>query len=112
MLLWPLHCGRQAGEDGIDVAAGLQPEDRAAVVEQVELGIAAAAHKLLLAVDVGPGVVEVLADELVVDRKERAADILHEGEVGIPATLFIGRMLPVEESAADTARLVAVGEEK
>ena len=38
--------GRYAHQDGLDVAAGLQSEQRAAVVEQVELDIAAALGQL------------------------------------------------------------------
>ena len=41
--------GGMRGQDGVDVAAGLQAEDGAAVVEQVELDVAAAADQLLLA---------------------------------------------------------------
>ena len=51
----PLHQRRQRGEDGLDVAAGPQAEHRAAVVEQVELDIAAAANELLVAVGLAPG---------------------------------------------------------
>src|SRR3546814_5331372 len=40
---------RQAHEDRLDVAAGLQAEPGAAVVEQVELGVAAEAEELVAA---------------------------------------------------------------
>ena len=46
----PFHFRRHARQDGGDIAAGVQAEDGAPVVEQVELDIAAAAHELLLAV--------------------------------------------------------------
>ncbi len=46
--LRPFHLGRQAHQDGLDVAAGLQAEQCSPVVDQVELNIAAAAHQLLL----------------------------------------------------------------
>ena len=39
---FPLRQRRQAHQDGVDVAAGLEPEKGAAVVEQVELDVAAA----------------------------------------------------------------------
>ena len=45
----PLHHRRHRGQDRLDIAAGAQAEDRAAVVEQVEFDIAAAADQLLLA---------------------------------------------------------------
>ena len=54
----------------VDVAAGLEPEGRAAVVEQVELDIAAAAHELLVALGVGPGRLEIAAHECGVDVEE------------------------------------------
>jgi hypothetical protein len=41
--LWPSHFGRQRHEDRLDIAAGLEAEEGAAVVEQVEFDIAAAA---------------------------------------------------------------------
>src|SRR5262245_24791088 len=50
----PLHHRRQRREDRVDIAAGAQPEDGAAVVEQVELHVAAAAHELLLALGLAP----------------------------------------------------------
>jgi hypothetical protein len=52
----PLHHRRHRRQDRVDVAAGLQAEDRAAVVEQVELDIAAAPHQLLVAVGSPPAV--------------------------------------------------------
>ena len=60
----------------VDVAAGLQPENRAAVVEQVELDVAAAADELLLAVGLGPRRREIAAHELGIDVEEGAADVL------------------------------------
>src|SRR5262245_32520910 len=53
--LWPLHHRRQRREDRFDIAAGAQPEDGAAVVEQVELDVTAAPHQLLLSLGLAPG---------------------------------------------------------
>src|SRR3546814_12900911 len=75
---------RQADEGRLDVAAGLQAELGAAVVEQVELGVAAAADKLVAALLLGPGRLHVPAHQLRVDLQEGAADVLGEGEVGQP----------------------------
>ena len=47
--LAPGRLGRQAHQDRVDVAAGAQAEQGAAVVDQVELGIAAAPFELLAA---------------------------------------------------------------
>ena len=53
--LRPLHLGRHRRQDRLDIAAGLQAEGGAAVVEQVELDIAPSADQLLLAIGRGPG---------------------------------------------------------
>src|SRR5215831_17882369 len=53
--LWPCRFGRQRHQDRLDIAAGLQAEHRAAVVEQVELDVAAAADELVTALLGGPG---------------------------------------------------------
>src|SRR5690606_4924671 len=108
----PLHLGWHAGQDRLDIAARLQPEHGAAVVEQVEFDVAAAADELFLAVRLRPVLVEVPTHEVLVHDEEGAADILHEGEVGVPAALLGRAFQPVEEDAADAARLVAVRQEE
>src|SRR5262249_32202289 len=87
-------------------AAGLQPEDRATVVEQVELHVAASADELLFAVRLGPRRKHVAADDLRIDAQEGAADALREGEVSLP----VSRVEIVVEDAADAAHLLAVGQ--
>src|SRR6516164_1423008 len=57
--LWPLHLGRQRHQDRLDVAAGHQAEPGAAVVQQVELDVAAAPHELVLALGRRPRLVHV-----------------------------------------------------
>src|SRR3982074_2722580 len=80
----PLHHGRQRRQNRVDIAAGAQPEDGAAVVEQVELDIAAAARELLLALGLAPGRGEILSHQLGIDPGEGAADVLGEGEIAVP----------------------------
>src|SRR5690349_5393154 len=104
MRSWPLYLWWHRREDRIDIAAGLQSEDGAAVVEQVELDIAAAPDQLLLAVGFRPGAGEIAPDDIGIDLQEGAADILREGEVGVP----VAAVVPVVEDAADAARLFAV----
>ena len=58
---------RHRRQDRVDIAAGAQAEDRAAVVEQVELDIAAAAHELLVALGLGPGLGEIASHQLRID---------------------------------------------
>ncbi len=57
--LRPAHLGRQRHQDRLDIAAGHQAELGAAVVQQVELDIAAAAHELVLALGGRPRLVHV-----------------------------------------------------
>src|SRR5260370_16543433 len=86
------------------IAAGLQSEDGAAVVEQIEFDVAAAADQLFLAVGRVPGRAEIAPDKLGIDVQQGAADILREGEVGVP----VAAIVPVEKNAADAASLLAV----
>src|SRR3546814_14977448 len=80
----------------------------AAVVEQVELGVAAAADKLVAALLLRPGLRHVAAHQRGIDRQEGAADVLGEGEVGLP----VAALEVVVDDAADAARLAAVGAEE
>src|SRR5205807_4566788 len=91
-----------------DVAAGLQPEQGAAVIEQVELDVAAAAHQLLLALRLRPARCPIAADELRVDAQEGSAHVLREGKIRVP----IAAIVPIVKNAADAARLVAVLQKK
>src|SRR5690349_15365806 len=50
----PFHFGGHRGQDRVHVTAGLQAENGAAVVQQVELDITAAPDQLLLAVGIRP----------------------------------------------------------
>ena len=63
----------------------LKAEHRAAVVEQIELDIAAAAHELLLAVGLAPGHGEIAPHDLGIDAQEGAADVLREGQAPRPS---------------------------
>src|SRR5262245_46390516 len=110
--LRPLHHGRHGGEDRLYVAAGLEAEHGAAVVEEVEFHVAAAAHQLLLALRLAPGLAEIAPHELGVDLKEGAAHVLGEGEGGVPAAVRWGRREVVVEDAAHAAGLLAVGQKE
>src|SRR5829696_771397 len=101
---WPLYLRRHRRENRIYIAAGLQPKNCAAVVEQVEFDIASAPDQLLLAVGGVPGQGEIAPHEVGIDLQEGAADVLGEGEVGVP----IARVMPVVENAADAARFLAM----
>src|SRR6187399_1748567 len=103
----PLHHGRHRREDRVDIAAGAQAEDGAAVVEQIELDVAAATHELLLALRLGPWRREIPVHQLGIDVQERAPDILREREGRSPIILQI-----IVENPANAAHLVAVLEKE
>src|SRR5258708_39111684 len=86
------------------MAGGFQAEDGAAVVAQVEFVVASARDQLLLAVFGAARCAKIAPDQFGIDLQERAADVLREGEVGLP----IARFVPVVENAADAAGLLAV----
>src|SRR6266545_2028449 len=100
----PLNLRRQGGQDGLDIAAGLEAEKRAAIVEQIEFDIAAAADELLLAVRFSPAALHVSPNDRRIDVEECTADILHESKIGVP----VAGIEIIEEDAADAARLVAM----
>src|SRR5213592_5117571 len=101
---WPLYLRWHRRENRIHIAAGFQPEDCAAVVQQIEFDIASAPDQLLLAIGGVPGEGEIAPDEFGIDFQEGAADVLREGEVGVP----VAGIVPVVENAADAARLLAM----
>src|SRR5690242_16426636 len=90
---------RQAHEDRVDVAAGLEAEERAAIVEKVELDVAAAEFEEALHVLLGEGRVHAPADELRDDVEESFSDVLREGEMRVEMVFEI-----IVEDAADAAR--------
>src|SRR6478752_7568649 len=100
----PFHHRWQRGEDRLDIAASAEPENSAAIVEQVELHIAAAAHELLLAFGRAPGCGEIPAHQFGVSPQERAAYVPREGEVGIP----VSAVDVIVENAADPSHLLTV----
>src|SRR5690606_23751408 len=112
----PLHLGGQAHQDGVDVAAGLEAEQGAAVVDEVELGIAAAPFELLLLVLGRPFHAHPLAHDLREHVEERLAHILGEGEIALPlrAPVFVrvGAFHVVVEDAAHPARHAAMRDEE
>src|SRR5258705_12483306 len=84
IVLRPFHFRRHRRKDRFDIAASLEPKNRAAVIQQVEFDVASAPDQLLFAVGFVPWRVEIAADELGVDFQEGAADLLGEGKVSVP----------------------------
>src|SRR3981081_4933179 len=88
----------------MDIAAGWQSEDGATVVEQIEFDVTSASDQLLLAVISVPRRLKIAPDKFGIDFQECAANILREGEVGIP----VAAVMPVVKNAADAARFLAL----
>src|SRR6202043_2513758 len=83
------------------VAAGLQTEHGAPVVEQVELDVAAAADQLVAALLLGPGELHPLPHNGREHGEESLADRADEGEVA----LLVAAVEIIEKDPADTSRL-------
>ncbi len=104
----PSHLGRQRHEDRLDIAAGREAEQRAAIIKQIELDVAAAPHELVAALPIGPGFQHVASHDRRVDGEKGLADVAREGEVPRP----IAAVEIVEKNAADATRLIAVLKEE
>mmetsp|Transcript_10579 Transcript_10579/g.31943 ORF Transcript_10579/g.31943 Transcript_10579/m.31943 type:complete len:398 (+) Transcript_10579:91-1284(+) len=100
----PLGGLRERHEDALDAAARLEAEDSAAVVDEVELHVAAAAHLLPLLVLLRVLVVLVRLHDGRVGRHDGGKAVLGEGEV----LLLVAVVLVIEEDATKAAGLVAV----
>src|SRR5580704_8771050 len=87
--LRPCRFGGERHEDRLDIAAGLEAEQRAAVVEQVELDIAAAPDELVAALLLGPRLQHVTADQSRVDPEKGLADGAGEGEIALPIAVEV-----------------------
>src|SRR3954447_8193383 len=72
---------RKAHEDRVDVAARLEAEQGAAVVQQVELDIAAAEGEQPVHIRLIEGRLHALAHDRRENLQERLADIAGEGEI-------------------------------
>src|SRR5690606_3949078 len=88
--LGPLHYRRHGRQDRLHVAAGLEAEGGATVVEEVELHVAAAADELLIPLRLAPWCQEIAADDLRIDLQKGTSHVLGEGEGGLPAAVGLG----------------------
>src|SRR5437868_10936604 len=86
------------------MAAGAQPEPGAAVVQQVEFDVAAAAHQLMLPLLRRPRPVHPRPHDTREDREKGFPDCPDEGEIALPAAA----VEIIEKDAADAARLTAM----
>src|SRR6185437_5571044 len=100
----PFGYRRHGGENAFDIAAGLQAEMGAAVIEQIEFDITAAPLGLFVAFLFGPGFHHAAADDPGLDVEKGFSNGFGEGKVAFP----IAAVMVIEEDAADTARLTAM----
>src|ERR1700730_7119036 len=100
----PCRFRRQRHQDRLDIAAGLQAECGAAVVEQVELDIAAAAHELVASLLRRPGLPHPVPHDGREDGEEGVPDRSDKGEVAFP----VAAVQVIEEDPARPARFAAV----
>src|SRR5690606_1664572 len=105
--VFPAHARGQAHQDRLGPATALQAEQRAAVVDQVELDVAAAAVELELALALAIGGVLATLHDRQVGIEEAVADRAQVGEVALEVFVQV-----VEEQATHAAGLVAVLEEE
>src|SRR5690625_2514864 len=96
----------QAHQNGIHIMAGLQPESRATIPDEVEFRIAPTLEELMRAVLLGPFLPHAPAGDRQERIEERPADILGEGEIILPIR---GAEIIIED-AADAAGLIAVAD--
>src|SRR5206468_445766 len=102
--LRPCCFGGERHQDRLDIAAGFQTECGAAVVEQVELDVAAAAHQLMAALLLCPGEPHARPHDGRENGEQGVADRSDKGEVALP----VAAVDIVEEDPAGTTRFAAV----
>src|SRR6478609_9662817 len=103
---FPFRNRGHRGQDALDIAAGAQAEMGAAVIQQVELDIAAAPLGLFMAFLRRPGFGHAAADDLRLDVQECFAHGLGKAKVPVP----VAAVVVIVENAAHAARLTAMGQ--
>src|SRR6185312_1292200 len=98
----PRRLGRKAHQDRVDVAARPETEQGAAIVHEVELGVAAAPFELLALIGLAPLLPHPAAHDLGKHVEERLADVAGKSEVALELRL-VGAFEVVIEDAADPA---------
>src|SRR3954447_7007848 len=100
----PTHLRRQAHQDRIHVAARLQAKQRAAVMDQVEFDIAAAADQLVFTVRCAPRLAHAAADDAWINVKKCLPHVANKAKI----RLYVATEVVVEEDAARSTRLLPV----
>ena len=100
----PARFGGQGHQDSFDITPRLQSELRAAVIQEVELHIPAAAHQLVGAVRIGPQTNHPLSYDLGIHFQKCESHITGKTEIGLP----IAAVVIIVEDAASAAGFIAV----
>src|SRR5947207_15720771 len=103
IVIVPSHHRRQRHQDRLDPPARLQAEDRATVVEQIELDITATPKLLKCTLPIAVALILASMNDRQISVKESVAAVADEGEPGVEIPFEI-----VEKDAADATWLVAV----
>src|SRR3546814_15463602 len=85
-MLVPCRVRGQAHQDRVDIAAGLEPEQRAAIVDEVEFGVAPAPFELARLVRVGPRQPHAAAPDRGEDIEKGEPPGFGEGELCVDIT--------------------------
>src|SRR6185436_19194693 len=101
---FPLRNRRHGRQNAFDIATGAQAEMGTAVIEQIELDIAAAPLGLFVTFLGGPGFAHAAADDLRLDIQKSFAHGLGESKVPLP----IAAVVMVVKDAAHAAGLTAM----
>src|SRR5882672_1206765 len=104
----PFHDGRQRHEYRLRPPARLQPEQRAAIIDEIEFDVATAAVRLKIPLALPIGEVPAALQHRQVCRQEVIPHAAHQSEARIEAAV----VQVVEKDAADAARLAAVLEKE
>src|ERR1700749_4673564 len=106
--LSPAGQRRHRRQDRRYIATGLQAEDRAAIIDEIELDVTPTARQLLLALGRVPRLFGVAPYNVGIDRNEALANVAHKSEVFIERGIqSVARAVKIiEEDAADPARLL------
>ena len=104
--LWPPHLWRHTHQNGLYISTCFQAEQRAAVIEQVELYITPTPDQLFVPFSIAPRLIHSRLDNIAVSILESHANIFGKGEISVPITT----VKIVVKDPASTTSLVAMGQ--
>src|SRR5882672_163938 len=100
----PFHDRRQRHQYGLRAPARLQPEQRAAIIDEIEFDVTSAAVRLKIALAIAVWKIPAALQQRQICGQQVIADAAHQSEASIEAAV----VQVVEEDPADAARLAAM----